>query len=222
MWSKTSFFFALMLMSTVALAIEVDTCEVGSPCSISWGATVNASNESQIILGQICNITLYDNSSTILNNSLMVNDSYGWHTFQWTPNMTGLYPYSITCILGADSSSVGGVIQVNFSDMFNFIPIVLMIIAGVFLAISYLFKQDVAFRVLFLFLSIGTIYLVSSMLINYDNPNQISTNLTSFYHLMLGGTMFFVLYLIISVIIMIYDHFMAKKQKESEQEGYFS
>lgn len=220
---KKNFIIWILLFATIATAIEVDYCTVGFPCTIRWGPTVNGSNESQLILGQICNISLYNNSSDLVHGTPigMLNDTTAWHTFQWTPNTTGRYQYSILCEVGSDSTMVGGVVEVQYSDMFNYIPIILMLLAGAFLAIAQVFNKDKSLRILFLFMTIITFYFTVSILIHYDNPVEIERQMSQYYIALIGGTMFVVLYISIWLFDLVLGSWMQGKENKERREGEF-
>ena len=137
----------------------------------------------------------------------------------WNNSTSGTYPYTILCELGTEGTVVAGLVDMRFRDMFNFIPIVLMLFAGGFLALSYLMKEDKMFQTLFTFMAIGTFMITSFVLINYSDSTQIDNALNAFFAMTISGATFVLLYYLIITGLNTVDWWDDKKKKREKEEG---
>ena len=122
LWTALVFLGAVaivILISVFASGVEVCDKEIGTneKCEIIIGPTVNATDVSQVITGQICNISIYNATSTVVDNVLMENGTYGsgMHNYTFSSAYAGSYSWSVLCKVGNDYGRESGAFTVNES-----------------------------------------------------------------------------------------------------------
>ncbi len=97
---KTIIFIITVLLIPIIFAIEecLDEVDIGTSCMIITPITVNASNQNQVYVNQICNASIY-NSTDLISNKLMSNSTYGdgVHNSTFLENDLGIYTINVLC-----------------------------------------------------------------------------------------------------------------------------
>lgn len=95
----------MLLLISSAYAIEecLDEEDIGNTCMIITPVTVNASNQNQVYVNQICNATIY-NSTDLISNKLMTNSTYGEgvHNISFSEVDLGIYTVNVLCNASSD------------------------------------------------------------------------------------------------------------------------
>jgi len=88
------FFFVLLVLCSVSV---LGSCVVGEDCVINvW--TTNVSNSSQLLNASSCNVTIMNESFSVLVNGVGMNHPVlGLYNYVFASNVSGFYPSYVVC-----------------------------------------------------------------------------------------------------------------------------
>lgn len=140
------------------------TCQINQPCSIR----LQTLNGTDIVSGQVCNITILNSSDyPVVNNIAMLNSSTGWQNYSRSFNTSGDYRFTVICSYGGIVLSRSGLIVVKgMIESTAAFPIATLLMALIFggLAIFLRNKAMQPIKIVFFILCLIMLYFTTNLM----------------------------------------------------------
>lgn len=213
------FLLLLVLFGIQSGAGDV-SCQMNQPCTFS----VRTVNGSDIVNEQICNITIWNSShSVVVDGEFMENYSDGWQKYNHTFSSLGDYAFSEMCIFGGATKTNSGFAEVSaMIETTLAFPVVTLMIAILFgfFAIYLNNKAMQPIKIAFFMMCLFMIYFTTSLMAqqaHIEGSESISNIMTG-----LSNGLWWIIFFVFCYVLFMFMYecwLVADRKKQAKNKG---